>query len=93
MQYDYIVKHSFSVVEYDPETHEQLNSHNFERGDQITGDVARQIEKDDNLMQHVRRVTPRPTEAVKPAPSAAPVADRAAAASSASPAPSANAAS
>jgi len=63
MQYDYIVKHSFSLVEYDPKTHEQLNSRNLERGDLVTGDDARAIEKDEKLMSHVRRITPRPAAA------------------------------
>jgi hypothetical protein len=58
MQYDYVVKHSFSLVEYDPKTHEQLNSRNFERGDVVTGDDARAIEQDHKLMKHVRRITP-----------------------------------
>ena len=66
MQYDYIVKHSFSLVEYDPKTHEQLNSRNFMRGDHLTGDDARAIEKDDEHMHHVRRVTPRETATVSP---------------------------
>lgn len=59
MQYDYIVKHTFSLVEYDPQTHEQINSRNFERGDLVTGDDARAIEKDPQLLSHVRRITPR----------------------------------
>ncbi len=58
MQYDYVVKHSFSLVEYDPKTHEQLNSRNFERGDLVTGDDARAIEKDPALQKLVRRITP-----------------------------------